>query len=124
MWVFLKVGTTKWHIGRVLKFAYYMKKKKGSRMYRGNARTVTDKNIGVLCTLYSNKDPSTATFSIIEDKKLRAYQPILYMFILNINRVNERGATPPGWVIVGGASFSLARGVRSFSPLPFDYLLP
>ena len=38
------------------------------------------------------------------------------MFILNINRVNERGATPPGWVIVGGASFSLARGARSFSP--------
>ena len=76
MCVFLKAGTTKWRIGRVLKFAYYMAKKKGSRMYRGNARTVTDKNIGVLYTWYSNKDPSTATFSIIEDKKLHAYQPI------------------------------------------------
>ena len=48
MWVFLIASTTKWYIGRVLKFAYYMEKKKGSRMYRGNARTFTDKNIGVL----------------------------------------------------------------------------
>ena len=41
-----------WMIGRVLQFAYYMEKRKGSRMYHRRVVRLTNKpnDTGVLCT--------------------------------------------------------------------------
>ena len=73
-------STTKWRLGRVLKFAYYMEKKVTSRQYSATSVNINStsnlEKIGVLCSWYSASASNPARFSISCNEELHAFHPI------------------------------------------------
>ena len=73
-------STTKWKLGRVLKFAYYMEKKVTSRQYSATSVNINStsnlEKIGVLCSWYSASASGPARFSISCNEELHAFHPI------------------------------------------------
>ena len=63
-------------IGKLLQFAYYLEKKKGSQQYRGLTAKVDEKKVGVLCTWYEPCDSSSRKYSLVQGKITNDYVPI------------------------------------------------
>ena len=63
-------------IGRLLQFAYYLEKKKGSLQYRGLTAKVDEEKVGVLCTWYAPYDSSSRKYSLVQGKITNDYVPI------------------------------------------------
>ena len=63
-------------IGKLLQFAYYLGKKKGSKQYRGLTAKVDEKKVGVLCTWYASCDSSPRKYSLVKENITNDYVPI------------------------------------------------
>ena len=102
--------STKWKLGRVLKFAYYMEKKVTSRQYTAASVNINStsnlEKIGVLCSWYSTSASNPARFSISCDEEPHAFHPITsYLCTLSHgtiekferegNQINEEGILQP-----------------------------
>ena len=83
--VFRESKSTKWRIGRVLQFSYYLEKTKASQQYHGTTVSIPDQHnkIGVLCSWYTLSSPP-AKFSAVNSNETHAFYPVnLYICTLS-----------------------------------------